>query len=148
MLDPKPEARLLRRGMADLARPPARRAQVAHSWGGMVDCTPDAIAVIGPVGTHPGLFVSAGHSGHGFGIGPAAGRLVAEPIRASRPRSIQPFWHDRMTDGSDLGEMARAGVVLSWIAGVSLMSGTLAPCRAASIPSPSWPAAPAPTWPS
>jgi len=35
------------------------------------------------------LFVSAGHSGHGFGIGPAAGRLVAELIRGVAP-SVDP----------------------------------------------------------
>jgi hypothetical protein len=28
----------------------------------------------------PGLFVSSGFSGHGFGIGPAAGRLAADLI--------------------------------------------------------------------
>ena len=108
VLDPRPEARLLRRGMADLAAtfPALAGATVAHAWGGMVDCTPDAIAVIGPVATHPGLFVSAGHSGHGFGIGPAAGRLAAELIRGVAPSvDPAPFRHGRMADGSDLGEM-------------------------------------------
>ena len=108
ILDPKPELRLLKRGQADLATtfPALAGARVAHAWGGMVDCTPDAIAVIGPVKTHPGLFVSAGHSGHGFGIGPAAGRLVGELIRGVAPSvDPAPFRHERMTDGTDLGEM-------------------------------------------
>lgn len=108
ILDPRPEPRLLKRGLADLARtfPALAGAQVAHSWGGMVDCTPDAIAVIGPVASRPGLFVSAGHSGHGFGIGPAAGRLAAELIRGVTPSvDPAPFRHGRMIDGSDLGEM-------------------------------------------
>ncbi|MFT4014751.1 MAG: FAD-binding oxidoreductase [Paracoccus sp. (in: a-proteobacteria)] len=108
ILDPAPEARLLKRGMADLATtfPSLAGARIAQAWGGMVDCTPDAIAVIGPVASHPGLFVSAGHSGHGFGIGPAAGRLVAELIRGVRPSvDPRPFRYERMVDGTDLGEM-------------------------------------------
>ncbi len=108
VLDPKPEPRLLKRGLADLATtfPSLAGATIAHSWGGMVDCTPDAIAVISPVSARPGLFISAGHSGHGFGIGPAAGRLISELIQNKAPSvDPRPFRYERMVDGTDLGEM-------------------------------------------
>jgi len=108
VLDPAPDAALLRRGLAELAKayPGLADLRIAHAWGGMVDCTPDAIPVIGPVRSRPGLFISAGHTGHGFGVGPAAGRLAAELIRGDAlsvdPR---PFRYERMIDGTDLGSM-------------------------------------------
>ena len=78
----------------------------AGPWGGMVDCTPDAIPVIGPVLSRPGVYISAGHTGHGFGIGPAAGRLAADLIRGDTPSvDPRPFRYERMIDGSDLGSM-------------------------------------------
>lgn len=108
ILDPAPEARLIKRGLDGViaAYPQLRDIKVAHSWGGMVDVTPDAIPVIAPVLERPGLFVSAGFSGHGFGSGPGAGRLAAELIRGEAPSvDPTPFRYERMTDGTDLGAM-------------------------------------------
>ncbi|GGH62027.1 FAD-dependent oxidoreductase [Frigidibacter albus] len=108
VLDPAPDAALLRRGLEGLARayPGLAGLRIAHAWGGMVDCTPDAIPVIGPVRSRPGLFISAGHTGHGFGTGPAAGRLAAELIRGDAPSvDPRPFRYERMIDGTDLGSM-------------------------------------------
>jgi glycine/D-amino acid oxidase-like deaminating enzyme len=42
--------------------------------------TPDAIPVISGINQLPGLFIATGFSGHGFGIGPGAGRLMAEMV--------------------------------------------------------------------
>lgn len=108
VLDPAPDAALLRRGLRGMAEayPALAGLKIASAWGGMVDCTPDAIPVIGPVLSHPGLFVSAGHTGHGFGTGPAAGRLAAELIRGDAPSvDPRPFRYERMIDGTDLGAM-------------------------------------------
>ena len=33
----------------------------------------------------PGLILAAGFSGHGFGIGPGAGRLIADIVTAQEP---------------------------------------------------------------
>jgi glycine/D-amino acid oxidase-like deaminating enzyme len=51
----------------------------------------------------PGLIVAAGFSGHGFGIGPAAGRLAAELAIAATP-SVDPtaFRISRFSDGSPI----------------------------------------------
>ena len=54
--------------------------RTAHAWGGMMDVTPDAIPVISPVDAIPGFFIGTGFSGHGFGIGPAAGELLAQMV--------------------------------------------------------------------
>jgi glycine/D-amino acid oxidase-like deaminating enzyme len=58
---------------------------VASKWAGWIDSTPDAVAVIGPVPQLPGFFIASGFSGHGFGVGPAAGRLAADLIAGDAP---------------------------------------------------------------
>jgi glycine/D-amino acid oxidase-like deaminating enzyme len=59
--------------------------QVAESWAGLMDVTPDAVPVIDQVNHMPGFFVATGFSGHGFGIGPGAGRLMADLVAGDRP---------------------------------------------------------------
>ena len=58
-------------------------------WSGIRECTPDMMPIIGPVsgvaGGPEGFFVSAGYSGHGFCLGPIAGRLAAEWLVEGRP---------------------------------------------------------------
>ncbi|MGR3623455.1 NAD(P)/FAD-dependent oxidoreductase [Pseudophaeobacter sp.] len=65
--------------------PVLQGADVVQSWGGMIDVTPDGVPVISQVDDLPGLFVSTGYSGHGFGIGPAAGRLTADLVTGDKP---------------------------------------------------------------
>jgi glycine/D-amino acid oxidase-like deaminating enzyme len=75
--------------------------RVAQSWGGMIDVTPDGIPVISGVGSLPGFFIATGFSGHGFGIGPGAGRLMAELVAGETPVvDPSPFRYNRFTDGS------------------------------------------------
>jgi glycine/D-amino acid oxidase-like deaminating enzyme len=48
-----------------------------------------------------GFFVATGFSGHGFGIGPAEGRLAADLITGEPPIvDPQPFRFARFADGS------------------------------------------------
>ncbi|MEL0254168.1 MAG: FAD-binding oxidoreductase, partial [Novosphingobium sp.] len=66
-------------------------------WAGFVDITPDGVPVIGEITAIPVFFLAAGLSGHGFGIGPGAGHLVAdiasghEPIVDPRPYRLSRF---------------------------------------------------------
>ena len=73
MLDPAPGRRCWQEARAVLSRafPAFAGMQVAESWGGLIDVTPDAVPVIGQVAAIPGFFIATGFSGHGFGIGPA-----------------------------------------------------------------------------
>ncbi|MET1416623.1 FAD-binding oxidoreductase [Roseibium sp. HPY-6] len=108
ILNPKSDQRSIKRGLQRLAKvyPDLRGVGVDHEWGGMVDYTPDAIPVIGPVASKPGLFISTGYSAHGFGIGPAAGKLAADLITGSPPCvDPTPFRYERMIDGTDLGSV-------------------------------------------
>lgn len=50
-----------------------------------MDATPDAIPVISPFHPVPGFYLASGFSGHGFGIGPAAGELMADLITGAAP---------------------------------------------------------------
>ena len=62
------------------AVPALSGARIATAWGGLVDMTPDALPVIGPVRAVPGLHVALGFNGQGFGLGPVVGSLLAQAI--------------------------------------------------------------------
>ena len=97
-LDPAPHTEILEEGLEHLMRafPFFRDLEVAQRWGGMIDATPDGIPVISAVAHIPGLFVSTGYSGHGFGIGPGAGRLTADLVSGHAPLvDPTPFRLDR-----------------------------------------------------
>jgi glycine/D-amino acid oxidase-like deaminating enzyme len=103
-LDPDPDAYVLDRAQTAVAQafPLFRGVAIAERWGGMIDVMPDAIPVISPVDSVPGLFIATGFSGHGFGIGPGAGKLVADMV-AGDPTLVDPapFRLTRFTDGSN-----------------------------------------------
>ena len=106
MLDPPANPAMIEMGLKRLATnyPALANLQVAASWGGLIDSTPDGIPVISAVDPMPGLFMSTGFTGHGFGIGPAAGQLAADLIAGDPPIvDPHPFRYRRMIDGTDLG---------------------------------------------
>lgn len=80
ILDPRPSKALinetLRRARALL--PALRDIPVQASWAGYIDSTPDGVPVIDAETGIDGLVLAAGLSGHGFGIGPGVGHLVAD----------------------------------------------------------------------
>jgi glycine/D-amino acid oxidase-like deaminating enzyme len=79
--------------------------RMARIWGGWIDSTPDAVPVISGVDKLPGFFLATGFSGHGFGIGPGAGRLAADLV-AGEPPVVDPtpFRYARLVDGTALGK--------------------------------------------
>ena len=58
--------------------PAAGNITIVRHWGGLLDMTPDGLPVIDRLPDIEGVFVAAGFSGHGFGIGPAVGESVAQ----------------------------------------------------------------------
>lgn len=102
VLDPAPDDRLLDQVMKDAADlfPQLQDARPIERWAGMIDVTPDEIPVLGPIPGMPGLFVATGFSGHGFGIGPAAGYVMAQLAVGERPIvDLQPFRFTRFAEG-------------------------------------------------
>ncbi len=105
VLDPPPSEKVLRRAWAEARKafPALEKAEIVQSWAGMIDVTPDAIPVISGVDEMPGMFIATGFSGHGFGIGPGAGRLMADLVTGAAPCvDPQAFRLSRFTDGSDV----------------------------------------------
>ncbi|HEX3954488.1 MAG TPA: FAD-binding oxidoreductase [Stellaceae bacterium] len=104
VLDPAADPYVLDRARASIAEafPAFKNIKIADSWGGMIDVMPDAIPVISAVDSVPGFFIATGFSGHGFGIGPGAGRLVADMVSGgSTIVDPTPFRLSRFTDGSN-----------------------------------------------
>ncbi|TFL17165.1 NAD(P)/FAD-dependent oxidoreductase [Jannaschia formosa] len=109
ILDPRPDAgliaRTLARGRALL--PALRDLPVQAAWGGYIDSTPDGVPVIDADIGVPGLVLAAGLSGHGFGIGPGVGHLVADmvlgrgPITETRQYRLARFGHSQWGKVSD-----------------------------------------------
>ena len=62
---------------------------------------PFYLTKVSAVDAVPGFFIATGFSGHGFGIGPAAGRLMAELVSGETP-VVDPlaFRYSRFTDGT------------------------------------------------
>ena len=87
VLNPEPSSKILAQGLRNLTRsfPVFRDATIAEQWGCAIDVTPDAIPVISAVERIPGFFVASGFSGHGFGVGPAAGHLMADLVTGDAP---------------------------------------------------------------
>jgi glycine/D-amino acid oxidase-like deaminating enzyme len=103
ILDPQPFGHLLDAAMQDLQQsyPAFQGAKVEQSWAGMIDATPDAVPVIDRIERMPGLFLASGFSGHGFGIGPGAGQLMAEIMLGETPCvDPAPFRFARFSDGT------------------------------------------------
>lgn len=85
--DPKPTQSLLddAKNILSKAFPVFGGMRIAQAWGGLIDTTPDQVPIIGEVPYYPGFFISTGYSGHGFGIGPGAGRLTADLVTGDTP---------------------------------------------------------------
>ena len=101
--DPKPDNEYLNAAMAVMRRcyPIFANVQIAASWAGFIDATPDAVPVISQVDGLSGLIVATGFSGHGFGISPGAGHLVADMVCGTQP-IVDPrhFTYARYFNGS------------------------------------------------
>jgi glycine/D-amino acid oxidase-like deaminating enzyme len=107
VLDPEPNTAIVEGALRELAAayPALEGVGMARTWAGWIDSTPDAVPVISPVPALPGFFLSTGYSGHGFGIGPGAGRLAADIVAGDRPVvDPEPFSYARLVDGRAIAE--------------------------------------------
>jgi glycine/D-amino acid oxidase-like deaminating enzyme len=104
ILDPKPNARRIAKLGRDFAAmfPQLGTVRIKSAWAGMIDTMPDIVPVVdhAPI---EGLIVGTGMSGHGFGIGPAMGRILAD-LAAGRPagHDLDRFRFGRFSDGTKM----------------------------------------------
>ncbi|WP_085035315.1 NAD(P)/FAD-dependent oxidoreductase [Ensifer aridi] len=76
--------------------PALKDTSIAAAWAGYIDSTPDGVPGIGEIAAIPGFILAAGFSGHGFGIGPGAGHLIADIVTGSEPIvDPRPYHPDR-----------------------------------------------------
>ena len=81
--------------------PEFKGCAVTAAWSGYIDSTPDGVPGIGEIPGIPGFFLAAGFSGHGFGIGPGAGHLVADIVTGDVPIvDPRPYHPGRFADFS------------------------------------------------
>lgn len=58
--------------------PALKHAKVVRSWVGIIDWCEDKVPVLSKVEGVPGLIIGCGLSGHGFGIAPSVGTVLAD----------------------------------------------------------------------
>jgi glycine/D-amino acid oxidase-like deaminating enzyme len=81
-LDPSPDLVGLERAATAFASeyPSASKIRLRRKWAGWIDYMPDELPVIDALAAPRGVFVAAGLSGHGFGLGPIVGKVVSSLI--------------------------------------------------------------------
>ncbi len=92
----------LRKRMVDHL-PALAEVGIEESWAGMIEATPDFVPVLDQVPGYPGFYLATGFSGHGFGIGPGAGRIMARLLQG-KPAGydLGRFRFTRFSDGSPI----------------------------------------------
>ncbi len=102
ILNPTPNPKLLDQ-MANRFHelfPQLPRPTFQKAWAGMIDTMPDTVPIIDRIESLPGLVVATGMSGHGFGIGPAVGRVVADLAAGKDPgHDLSRFRSQRFARG-------------------------------------------------
>lgn len=104
ILDPEPVHGILDDAAKHLVDdyPAFRPMKIAERWAGCIDAMPDAVPTISKVEQLPGFHLCTGFSGHGFGLGPGAGQLMAEIVTGETPCvDPSPFRYTRFFDGSN-----------------------------------------------
>lgn len=101
-LDPQPDWKGLAKAAGRFVEeyPGVGSVQYERAWAGYIDYMPDELPVIEAVGEPSGLFIAAGLSGHGFGIGPIVGKTICDLIVKGRAGyDLAPFSSRRFNGG-------------------------------------------------
>jgi len=105
VLNPQANPRVLKsmRQNLDSVFPRLAGAEFVESWAGMIETTPDVIPVIDEAPSLPGFYIATGFSGHGFGIGPGAGKAIAGLLTGNDSGiPLREFRLSRFFDGTKL----------------------------------------------
>ena len=108
VLDPEPNPEVLREIEANLGEvfPSLAGTPLVESWAGIVETTPDVLPIIDQPEDLPGFWLATGLSGHGFGIGPGVGQLLAKLLTSQASLADYPqFRLSRFFDGSPITPM-------------------------------------------
>lgn len=105
VLNPDPDPKVLAGIRKNLAAtfPELANVEIVESWAGMVETSPDVVPIICAEDTLPGFFIATGFSGHGFGLGPGAGKAIAAMLTGNDVGiDLSAFKLSRFFDGSPI----------------------------------------------
>jgi glycine/D-amino acid oxidase-like deaminating enzyme len=105
VLNPTPDAGVIRKIRENIGAvfPALANVGIAETWAGMVETTPDVVPVMCAAEQLPGLYIATGFSGHGFGIGPGAGKAAAGMLTGEDSGiDLSAFKLQRFFDGSPI----------------------------------------------
>ncbi len=105
VLNPDPNPRVLAGIRKNLARtfPDLADVEFVEAWAGMVETSPDVVPIICDQPQLPGFFIATGFSGHGFGLGPGAGKAIAAMLTGNDVGiDLSAFKLSRFFDGSPI----------------------------------------------
>jgi len=109
VLNPKPAANVIRgiRKNVDRIFPALASVPIVESWAGIVESSPDVVPIIDRIESIAGFYVATGFSGHGFGLGPGAGKAIAALLTGGNCGiDTAPFRLSRFFDGSPIRPQA------------------------------------------
>jgi len=105
VLNPDPNPKVLAGIRKNLAAtfPELANVEIIESWAGMVETSPDVVPIICAEDTLSGFFIATGFSGHGFGLGPGAGKAIAAMLTGDDVGiDLSAFKLSRFFDGSPI----------------------------------------------
>ncbi len=109
VLNPEPSQKVLRgiRRNIDRLFPQLAETPIVESWAGMVETSPDVVPMIDAIDSIAGFHIATGFSGHGFGLGPGAGKAIAGMLTGKDTGiDIRPLRLSRFFDGSPIRPQA------------------------------------------
>ncbi|MDH3751093.1 MAG: FAD-binding oxidoreductase [Gammaproteobacteria bacterium] len=105
VLNPDPNPRTVKgiRKNMDTVFPSLAGTEIVEAWAGMVETSPDVVPIIEEAQNIPGFHIATGFSGHGFGIGPGAGKAIAGLLTGKDTGiDLTPFRLSRFFDGTPI----------------------------------------------
>ena len=101
--DPNPRAITGIRKSLQTIFPQLADIEFVEAWAGIVESTPDVIPIIDESNAIPGFHIATGLSGHGFGIGPGAGKATAGMLTGTDTgMDLSEFRLNRFFDGTKI----------------------------------------------
>ena len=105
VLEPEPEMNRQEALRDEFAQrfPALGKPELLNSWAGMIDAMPDVVPIVDRVPALDGLILATGMSGHGFGIGPGFGKIIAQMAAGQTvAHDMTRFRFSRFSDGSKI----------------------------------------------
>lgn len=105
VLDPSPTPSVLKgmRRNLDTMFPQLASTPIVESWAGTIESSPDVVPIIDSIDSVQGFHVATGFSGHGFGLGPGAGKAIAGMLTGEDTGiDLSPLRLSRFFDGSPI----------------------------------------------